>query len=73
MDDMVYAIKDLAIRYYSLCNYKAPFFHIQYILNFANPYTFKGHPPVPSNESQMDRNSLIMIKLTRPVSRWKSV
>ena len=63
MDDMVYAIHDLAIRYFNQCNYEAPFFHTQYILNFADPYTFNGHPPVPSNDSQIDWNRLIMIKL----------
>ena len=63
MDDMAHAIIDLATRYYNQCNYEAPFFHTQYTLNFADPYIFNGHPPIRCNESQMDWNRIIMIKL----------
>ena len=35
----------------------------RYVINFANPYTFKGQPQTPINNSQVDWNRIIMIKL----------
>ena len=63
INDMAYTISDMANRYYNQCNYEVPFFHTQYIRNYVYLYIFNRHPSAPIDNTQMDWNRLLMIKL----------
>ena len=51
---MTDAIEKMANRYFSQCNYEVPFFHTQYIINYVDLYLFNGHPPRPSEATQIN-------------------